>query len=142
MVTAAAVALSLAAAPGARPVAAQGGVRDHPAEVFAFMWHYISPAGIDKVVIHQGQHLSFGNYDPIFGIPAHSLDEVVRDCTSPPFNGNDLGQGHCGYPRFSSGLVDHGYVHEVEGVDKLPPGTYYFTCEVHPFMHGTLIVEP
>jgi plastocyanin len=32
-------------------------------------------------------------------------------------------------------------VHQVHGVDKLPPGTYQFVCQVHPFMHGTLIVE-
>ena len=48
----------------------------------------------------------------------------------------------CSYPRFSSGLTDWTYVHEVDGVDKLAPGTYYFTCQVHPFMRGTLIADP
>ncbi len=27
------------------------------------------------------------------------------------------------------------------GADKLSPGTYAFTCQVHPFMRGTLVVE-
>ena len=124
--------------PGAeRPDDAVTG-QDHPADVFAFFWHYV-PA---TVTVKQGHTFKFGNYDPYFGIEAHSLDEVVPGCTAPPYTKNDADKGGtCGYPRFSSGLVDHGYVHTVAGVDKLPKGTYQFNCQVHPFMKGTLVVE-
>jgi hypothetical protein len=58
-----------------------------------------------------------------------------RRKTQPPYKGCDR------QPRFSSALVDHGYVHNVEGVDKLEPGRYPFTCQVHSQMRGTLVVE-
>lgn len=115
----------------ARPADAITG-QEHPAQVFAFSLHYVP----STVTIRQGESLTFGNYDPVFGVPAHSLDEVVPDCTAPPYTGQN-----CRYPRFSSGLVDHGYVHHVNGVESLPPGTYEFTCQVHPFMRGTLVVR-
>jgi len=118
--------------------AADGGVQNHPANVFVMFWHYFP----DTYHVKQGHDFTFGNYDILFGIPAHSLDEVVASCTSPPFNGNNSNKAACVYPRFSSGLVDHTYVHTVHGVDKLAPGTYYFTCQNHPFMKGTLIVDP
>jgi len=115
---------------------------DHPADVFAFFaWQYVP----STVRIQQGETFKFGNYDFYpggAGIAAHSLDEVVPGCTSPPYTKNNAGQnGTCAYPRFSSGLVDHGQVHDMHGVEKLPVGTYQFTCQVHPFMQGTLVVE-
>lgn len=112
---------------------------DHPADVIAFAsWQYVP----STVHVKQGQTFKFGNYDPMGGIPAHSLDEVIPGCTSPPYtkNNSDVG-GTCDYPRFSSGLVDHGQVHTMHGVEKLPAGTYQFTCQVHSFMKGTLVVE-
>jgi plastocyanin len=127
----------LLAAPGAPRAHADGGMQNHPADVFVVNWQYVP----DTVHVKQGHNFSFGNYDPVFGNPGHSLDEVVKDCTSPPFNGNNAGHGNCSYGRFASGLVDWTYVHTVHGVDKLPTGTYYFTCQNHPFMRGTLIVE-
>jgi plastocyanin len=136
-VAATAVLASLFAASGPQRAAADGGVQNHPANVFVMLWHYFP----DTVHVKQGQNFTFGNYDLIFGIPAHSLDEVVKDCSTPPFTGNNSNKNGCTYPRFSSGLVDHGYVHTVHGVDKLSAGTYYFTCQNHPFMKGTLIVE-
>jgi plastocyanin len=132
------LAVGLAGSPGsAHRVAADGGLQNHPADVFVMFWHYVP----DTVHIHQGQSFTFGNYDPEYGIPAHSLDEVVPECTSPPFTGNDPGHHGCRSPRFSSGLVDHTYVHRVDGADRLPRGTYEFTCQVHPFMRGTLVVD-
>lgn len=112
---------------------------DHPADVFAFAaWKYV-PA---TVTVNQGQSFKFGNYDPFGGIPAHSLDELVPGCTAPPYTKNNAGNdGTCAYPRFSSGLVDHGQVHAMHGVDKLAVGSYEFICQVHPFMTGTLIVK-
>ena len=59
-------------------------------------------------------------------------------CTSPPFKTN---KGCDRYPRFTSALTDHGYVHNVEGVEKLPAGQYPFTCQIHSQMAGTLVVE-
>ncbi|HEY2704465.1 MAG TPA: hypothetical protein VGL20_12310 [Candidatus Dormibacteraeota bacterium] len=127
----------LVGGPGIQRAHADGGVQNHPADVFVVNWEYVP----STVHVKQGHNFKFGNYDPLFGNPAHSLDEVVKDCSSPPFVGNNAGHGNCAYPRFSSGLVDWTYVHTVHGVDKLSPGTYSFTCQNHPFMRGTLIVE-
>lgn len=95
--------------------------------------------------ISQGETFKFGNYDPCpggAGIAGHSLDEVVPGCTAPPYTKNNAGNdGTCTYPRFTSGLTDHGHVHPVAGSDQLAPGTYQFTCQVHNFMKGTLVVE-
>ncbi len=109
----------------------------HPADVFAFNLEYVP----STVTIKQGDSLTFGNYDPNRGIPAHSLDEVVPGCTAPPYTGNNPGGPGCRYPRFSSGLTDHGQVHDVHGVEKLEPGSYPFICQVHEFMRGTLVVQ-
>ena len=111
--------------------------QDHPADVFVEAWQYV-PA---EVHVKRGGHIKFGNYDvwPYgAGIAAHSLEEAIPGCTQPPYrtnNGCDRG------PRFTSALVDHGYVHNVEGVDKLPAGRYPFTCQIHSQMHGVLVVE-
>lgn len=128
---------SLLGAPAA--VAGHGQDPDyaHPADVFVVNWEYIP----STVTINQGDTLTFGNYDPIRGVPAHSLDEVVPGCTAPPFTGNNPGGPGCRYPRFSSGLTDHGQVHSVHGVQNLEPGTYEFGCQVHEFMRGTLVVQ-
>ena len=112
--------------------------QNHPADVFVELWQYIPPT----VHIKQGQTLlKFGNYDmwPYgAGIAAHSLEEAIPGCTAPPYNTN---KGCDRYPRFSSALVDHGYVHNVEGIEKLPRGEYPFICQVHSQMRGTLIVD-
>jgi len=44
-------------------------------------------------------------------------------------------------PRFDSGVVGLGKAAEVSGVSALAPGSYAFTCRIHPFMRGTLIVR-
>lgn len=115
----------------------QGADYPHPADVFVLNWEYIP----STVEISQGSQLKFGNYDAERGIPAHSLDEVVPGCTAPPYTGNNPGGPGCRYPRFSSGLTDHGQVHYVHGVEDLEPGSYQFTCQVHEFMKGTLVVK-
>jgi plastocyanin len=110
--------------------------QDHPADVTVQMWNYIP----DTVRVKQGGKIKFWNYDlwPYgAGVSAHSLTHYVGGCTAPPYK--DC--GGTGYPLFSSALTDHGYVHNVEGVDKLKPGTYPFGCQMHSFMQGTLIVE-
>jgi plastocyanin len=108
--------------------------QDHPADVFVEAWQYIPPT----VHIKRGSKIKFGNYDMYpygAGIAAHSMEEAIPGCTSPPYTKCDR------YPKFTSALTDHGYVHNVEGVDKLPPGEYPFTCQIHSQMRGTLVVE-
>jgi plastocyanin len=108
--------------------------QDHPADVFVEAWQYVPPT----VHVKKGSKIKFGNYDVYpygAGIAAHSLEEAIPGCTSPPY------KSCARYPRFTSALTDHGYVHNVEGVDKLPPGEYPFTCQIHSQMRGTLIVE-
>ena len=108
--------------------------QDHPADVAVFFFQYIPTT----VQVNRGSTIKFGNYDMYpygAGITAHSLTEAIPGCTEPPFTGCDR------HPRFSTALVDHGYVHNVEGVDKLPPGQYPFTCQMHQQMRGTLIVK-
>jgi plastocyanin len=108
--------------------------QDHPADVFVMAWQYIPTT----VHVKRGSKIKFGNYDMYpygAGVTAHSLTEAIPGCTDPPFQKCDR------MPRFSSALVDHGYVHNVEGVDKLPPGQYPFTCQMHQQMKGTLVVE-
>lgn len=128
----------LVAAPAGAGTGRQDGGYPHPADVWASSgWKYMP----ETVTIQRGQKLKFGNYDLTGGIPAHSLDEKVDNCTSPPYDGNQPGQGTCRYPRFSSGLTDHGQVHYVHGVEKLGRGTYPFVCQAHSQMYGTLIVK-
>jgi plastocyanin len=109
----------------------------HPADVFVEFWQYIP----STVHVKRGSTLKFGNYDmwPYgAGIAAHSLEEAIPGCTSPPYHTN---KGCDRYPLFTSALTDHGYVHEVAGVPNLPPGEYPFTCQIHSQMRGTLVVE-
>ena len=45
-------------------------------------------------------------------------------------------------PLFASARsLAFGETQRVPGVEKLPVGTYPFTCSIHPFMFGQLIVE-
>ena len=111
--------------------------QDHPADVFVEAWQYVP----STVHVSRGGHIKFGNYDMYpygAGIAAHSLEEAIPGCTSPPYK---TGTGCDRYPRFTSALTDHGYVHNVEGVDKLEPGRYPFTCQIHSQMRGVLVVE-
>ncbi|HEX6381142.1 MAG TPA: hypothetical protein VF180_07850 [Acidimicrobiia bacterium] len=111
--------------------------QDHPADVSVQAWQYIPPT----VHVKRGSKIKFGNYDMYpygAGIAAHSMEEAIPGCTSPPYHTN---KGCDRYPLFTSALTDHGYVHNVEGVDKLPPGQYDFTCQIHSQMRGTLVVE-
>jgi hypothetical protein len=130
-------AAALVVALGAAPAGAEKSDQAHPAKVFAFNFHYVHVGDApDVVTMNQGEEFSFGNYDPIMGIQAHSLTEIIPNCTAPPHTSKT-----CRYPKFTSGLVDHGMVHKVAGANKLPVGSYQFNCQVHAFMKGTLIVK-
>jgi FtsP/CotA-like multicopper oxidase with cupredoxin domain len=69
-----------------------------------------------------GGSLTFVNLDEL----AHTVTSVLRKPDGTPlFNGNAL----------------PGKTVQVQGVSKLPAGSYQFYCQFHPNMTGTLIVE-
>jgi spore coat protein A len=55
--------------------------------------------------------------------------------------GHTVTELHPPRPRFDSGIVPLGRAAEVAGVAALAPGSYVFTCRIHPFMRGSLIVR-
>jgi plastocyanin len=134
----AAAVLPILGGAGAAAVADPVTGQNHPGDVTAVEGQYVP----STVHVEQGHTFTFGNYDLRAGIPGHSVVEVVPGCTAPPYTGNNAGNGTCTYPRFTSSLVDHGHVHRVTGVKSLAPGRYKFTCQVHSWMHGTLVVSP
>ncbi|MGQ0467436.1 MAG: cupredoxin domain-containing protein [Sporichthyaceae bacterium] len=135
LLPAAAAALALAALVPANASADPVTGQPHPADVAVAGWQYLP----GTVHIKAGTTFKFGNYDPIQGIPSHSIDEYIPGCTAPPY-GKGAGS-KCPPTRFSSGLTDWFQVHTVHGTDKLKPGEYPFVCQVHPFMRGTLVVK-
>lgn len=78
------------------------------------------------VSVERGGSLQFFDPDPWGNgeAPGHSVTELTPDT-----------------PRFDSGIVGLGKAAEVGGVSALPSGTYTFTCRIHPFMRGILIVR-
>lgn len=80
----------------------------------------------ETVTIDQGGSLQFFNpdlYGGPFGGRAHTITELRSD----------------GPPRFD-GTALWGTAANIEGVAALSPGRYTFTCQIHPFMRGTLVV--
>lgn len=79
------------------------------------------------MTIDRGGTLQFFNPDT-YGGPlggrAHTITEDRPD----------------GPPRFDV-FVPWGQASPVGGVEALAPGTYHFTCRIHPFMHGNLVVR-
>jgi hypothetical protein len=50
--------------------------------------------------------------------------------------------GRKGRPFFTSTrTLSFGEAQIVKGVETLPPGAYPFTCSIHPFMYGQVIVR-
>ncbi|HEX6493119.1 MAG TPA: cupredoxin domain-containing protein [Candidatus Dormibacteraeota bacterium] len=112
-----AVAAALPLSGGAQPARAAGG-----AMVTVYADHFL-PA---TVTVEHGGTVTFFDPDPWGNgeAPGHTVTER-----------------HVPKPRFDSGVVSLGKAGEVSGVSSLAPGTYDFTCRIHPFMHGTLIVR-
>lgn len=94
----------------------------------AWFTHYLP----DKIVVAHGTTPHFFNpdvYGGPFGGKRHTITEVRNRAFDDP-----------GPPRFDVS-VDFGHVEAITGVEKLKAGTYDFTCRVHPFMTGKLIVQ-
>ncbi|MGH8990669.1 MAG: cupredoxin domain-containing protein [Acidimicrobiia bacterium] len=113
--------MAMLVASGSVPAQAGGGV---PAVVIAAVsWRY-SP---DPIEISQGEALTFANADAISALSGdgHSLAHAVKP----------------GQELFQSPITPLGAASNVAGVAALPRGEYGFTCRVHAFMHGTLVVR-
>jgi hypothetical protein len=96
--------------------------------VTAWFTHYIP----SKIKIARGSTPQFFNpdlYGGPFGGKRHTITEVRNLHFDSP-----------GPPRFDVS-VDFGHSAPLTGVEKLKPGTYDFTCRVHPFMTGKLLIE-
>jgi plastocyanin len=96
--------------------------------VTAWFTHFIP----DKIIVAHGTTPRFFNpdlYGGPFGGRRHTITEVRKPHFDPP-----------GPPRFDV-TVDFGHVGPITGVENLKPGTYDYTCRVHPFMKGKLIVQ-
>ena len=109
--------LGLIMASASVPAGASGGAA---AVVVVAPWRY-SP---DPIEISQGERLTFANFDSLSG-EGHSLSQAVKP----------------GQELFQSQITPPGTASTVVGVDKLPQGEYRFTCRVHAFMTGRLVVK-
>ena len=65
----------------------------------------------------------------------------LRNLDPAPHNIPALSNGRDGAPLFRSDTIGANEVAGVEGVEKLAPGVYDYTCSLHPQMLGTLTVE-
>jgi plastocyanin len=122
---------------GGAAMTAAGPMADNPVpdnqvadggNVTAWFTHYIP----DKIVVAHGTTPRFFNPD-VYGGPFGGKRHTITEVRNLRFDGP-------GPPRFNVS-VDFGHVAPITGVEKLKPGTYDFTCLVHPFMTGKLIVE-
>ena len=106
-------------ASGAAPAVATGG---GAVVVVVAPWRY-SPNPIE---LNQGDRLTLANFDTISGAgEGHSVTQAVKP----------------GQELFHSPITPPGTSSAVIGVDKLQKGQYRFTCRVHAFMRGTLVVR-
>ncbi|HUR49093.1 MAG TPA: plastocyanin/azurin family copper-binding protein [Acidimicrobiales bacterium] len=76
-----------------------------------------------ETTISRGQLLEFTNLD----VAPHNLIALR------------LGRG--GKPAFRTDTIGAGTTVVLEGLDKLPPGVYDYTCTLHPAMLGTIFLE-
>jgi plastocyanin len=70
---------------------------------------------------------------------AFSLELVNRD--NAPHNISIYRDATAADKLFGGDIVS-GPANRVYSVPALPPGTWYFRCDVHPDMHGTIIAAP
>ena len=117
----------LAAAVAAAAALPLGG-GPHPAHAAngAVITVYANHFGPATVTVEHGGTLEFFDPDPWGNGEA---------------SGHTVTERHFPGPRFDSGVVGLGKAADVSGVPALAPGSYSFTCRIHPFMHGLLIVR-
>lgn len=84
----------------------------------------VVPQPMLSLTISQHDSLTVMNLDP----PPHNITAVDIDPITKQ-------------PLFRSANVAFLGSGGVTGVESLNPGTYRFTCTVHPFMHGVLTVQ-
>lgn len=89
--------------------------------VIAFNFSYLP----DPMQIKVGDALELRNLDFLSG-EGHSITHAAEPESAR---------------RFASPVVAAGQSGAVAGISALPPGSYPMTCEVHPFMRGTLEVS-
>ena len=77
----------------------------------------------DEITLVQGEVLEFTN-----------LDTAPHDVVA-------LRNGADGQPAFATPVIRAGTTVGIEGLDKIAPGVYDFTCTLHPQMLGTLYLE-
>lgn len=88
--------------------------------VVAFNFDYLPK----PMEIARGDTLRLVNTDSLSG-PGHSFTHAVP----------------VGERRFDSEITALGSSSDVSGTSDLQPGSYPVTCEIHPFMTGTLVVR-
>ena len=77
-----------------------------------------------EITLTQGEPLEYTNLEPT------------------PHNVMALRLGKDGKPVFRTDTIGAATTVVVEGLDKLEPGVYDFTCTLHPRMFGTIYLEP
>ena len=77
-----------------------------------------------EITIVQGETLEYTNLEPT------------------PHNLIALRLGEDGKPVFRTDTIGAATTVVVEGLDKIEPGVYDYTCTLHPRMLGTVYLEP
>lgn len=111
------LATAIGIAIGIAPVGSAKAGTDHPVVIAAFAYH---PS---VVAIAAGDTMSVSNIDAF----PHNIVSVDNNPAT-------------GQPWFRSALGDVYIGRDVSGVASTPPGSYLFTCDLHTFMTGVLVV--
>jgi plastocyanin len=109
----------IAAMAASLPVPATAGPAGNT-QVVVVPWTYAT----SPMHVPQGEALTFLNLDPMSG-EGHSITHAVQP----------------GAERFQSPITPPGTSSPVAGVEKLERGTYQYTCRIHAFMAGTLVID-
>ena len=111
---------AIAALASSLPVVSAGAGPAGNMQVVVAPWTYSA----SPMHVPQGESLTFTNLDPLSG-EGHSFTHAVEP----------------GAERFQSPITPPGTTSPVAGVEKLERGTYPYTCRIHPFMSGTLVID-
>ena len=97
-----------------------------------------------RVVVKQGQQLTFVNADPT-SVIFHTITACRQPCRETPgikfplangagFDSGELGFGPAGFTAAAN-------TDTYRTPADLPPGTYTYFCRIHPFMRGAFRVQ-